>query len=217
MTFHARSVGRATVRFALLVLVLMGGLSAEARAQVAPDTATALIRQLGDETLAILDDTATPQSDQIADMRAVFRRYFAVPSIGQFVLSRHWRRATPEQRAEYLRLFEDLIVYGYAQRFGGYAGERLEITGARPSPGGATTVQSRVVSPDRARSVAVNWQVEMVDGQPQITDVVVEGVSLKLTQRSDFSAAIKQQGGDVGRLIALLRDKTQTLKNELES
>ena len=198
---------------ALLVLMLAVVGVAEAQAIQDPNV---LIRQLGDETLAVLDDTAAPKTAQIDRMRSVFRRYFAVPEIGQFVLSRHWRQATPEQRTEYLKLFEDLIVYGYARRFGGYAGERLEITGSRAGSDGATIVQSQVVPPDRARSISVDWHVETIGGRSQIADVVVEGVSLKLTQRSDFTAAIRQQGGDVAGLIALLRDKTADLKRDVE-
>ncbi len=208
----ARLRGRRVFGVLAILLVAAAG-TAGAQATQDPN---ALIRQLGDETLAVLDDTSAPKRAQIDKMRSVFRRYFAVPEIGQFVLSRHWRQATPEQRAEYLELFEDLIVYAYAQRFGGYAGERLEIIGSRAGGNGATVVQSQVVPPDRSRSISVDWHVETVAGRPQIVDVVVEGVSLKLTQRSDFSAAIRQQGGDVAGLIALLRDKTADLKSDIE-
>lgn len=196
--------------FVVVVLVLPAAGAAHA------EQPAGLIRQLGDETLAVLDDTAAPKAEQISKMRSVFRRYFAVEDIGRFVLGRHWRQATPEQREEYLKLFEDLIVYGYARRFGGYAGERLEIDASRSADDGGTIVNSRVVSPSGQRSISVDWHVETIGGRPQIVDVVVEGVSLKLTQRSDFSAAIKQQGGGVGDLIALLRDKTASLRKEIE-
>lgn len=173
-----------------------------------------VIRQLGDQTVSALADKNQSKAQQVDAMRSVFRNYFAVESIGRFVLSRAWRKMTSDQRTEYLNLFEDLIVYGYANRFGGYAGEKLEILGARDERNGTETVLSRVVSPDGKTNIEINWLVENVNGRSQITDVVVEGVSLKLTQRSDFTAALKQQGGDVNGLLSLLRQKVDTLKTQ---
>ncbi|MDP6403471.1 MAG: N-acetylneuraminate synthase family protein, partial [SAR202 cluster bacterium] len=46
----------------------------------------------------------------------------AVETIGQFVLGRYWRKATEAERREYLKLFEDLIVETYVDRFTKYTG-----------------------------------------------------------------------------------------------
>jgi len=200
-----------------VVLLILGWLMTGpvVAAEPLPEQAQALVQALGDEAVAVLADSSLNATGQAERMRQIFREYFAVDEIGRFVLSRYWRSATPEQPAEYLRLFEDLIVYGYARRFTGYTGEQLRVLGARVEGTGGTTVQSAVAAAGSANQISVDWHVAEVNGRPQIVDVVVEGVSLKLTQRSDFTGLIKQKGGSVAGLIEALRDKTQSLRAEI--
>ncbi len=205
---------RLVVRPVLLILMLLL-LASPAAAEPITERARNLIDRLADETVAVLSNDALSRSEQAERMRAIFRRYFAVEEIGRFVLSRYWRQATPEQRDEYLALFEDLIVYGYAKRFTDYAGEELRVIGTRKDGPETATVQSAVVGDSAGQEISVDWEVEDVAGTPKIVDVAVEGVSLKLTQRSDFTGAIRQRGGSVSGLIEALRDKTESLKADV--
>ena len=212
---------RARVAYLLVVFAIVGGIFSTitgtgAIAQTTGPQAEEFVRTLGDQTLQALKSAGDDKSRQVDGMRSIFQQYFAVKDIGRFVLSRYWRSANQAERDEYLRLFEDLIVYGYAKRFSGYAGERLAILGHRVEDDGSVTVLSEILSSGGNTGIAVSWQVESIGGEARIVDVVVEGVSLKLTQRSDFTAAIKQQGGRVAGLIDLLRDKTAALKAEAE-
>ena len=43
--------------------------------------------------------------------------------------------------------------------------------------------------------MSVAWQVETVNGKAVVTDIVVEGVSLVVSQRADFASIIRSQGG----------------------
>jgi phospholipid transport system substrate-binding protein len=51
----------------------------------------------------------------------------------------------------------------------------------------------------------VQWVVDEVDGHPKIVDVVAEGTSLRLTQRSDYGSYLQQHGDSVDALIAAMR------------
>jgi len=66
-------------------------------------------------------------------------------------------------------------------------------------------VDTQVVRPN-APTIDVSWQIEDFGGKPVITDIIIEGVSLVVSQRADFSSIIRQQGGLDG-LIGLLRQK----------
>ncbi len=192
---------------------------AYAEGSLAP-RARALVEDLGRETIDVLSDTSLSRLSQTEKMRRIFKKYFAVEEIGQFVLSRYWRDATPAERKEYLQLFEDLIVYGYASRFTGYAGEQLEILGERAKSGNVAVVETAVVASGAGRRISVDWEVEDLAasggrGDLKIVDVSVEGVSLKVTQRSDFTGAIRQRGGKVSGLLEALRAKTKDLREEV--
>ena len=133
-----------------------------------------------------------------------------MPGIGQFVLGRYWRVATPEEQQEFLRLFQEYIVQSYAARLGEYGGEPFRVIGSRAS-GGETVVTSEIARPNGSR-VLVDWYVIERGGAPKITDIYVGGVSMKVTQRDEFASVIQRNGGRVDALLAQIRQRIATAR-----
>ena len=142
----------------------------------------------------------------------MFNAHFAVRSIGKFVLGRYWRKASKDEQAEYLSLFEDLMVTSYVDNFQRYAGKNLNILKTRAEKGSAVTVFTEIARPDGARLVQVLWRVGARGEIIKILDLVVEGASMSQTLRSDFGSIIRQRGGKVSGLLEELRAKTASLK-----
>jgi len=171
------------------------------------------IRSLADEAIEALTKPDTPHETRIANFRKMFNDHFAVRSIGRFVLGRHWRTATDEEKKEYLILFEDLMVVSYVDRFKRYAGENLSVKKARAEKGTTVTVFSEIARPT-AKPVQVLWRVGSKGENTKVLDVVVEGASMSQTLRSDFGSIIRQKEGKVAGLLEVLRAKTISLKAE---
>ena len=98
------------------------------------------------------------------------------------------------------------MVETYANRFVDYAGETFKITGATPAGDSDTMVSTQVVRPS-GPPVNVEWRVRSRDGSHKIIDVVVEGVSMGVTQRSEFASVIQSNGGRIAGLIDALRQR----------
>jgi phospholipid transport system substrate-binding protein len=149
-----------------------------------------------------------PMPDRVARFRLLLTEAFDVPAIGRFVLGRYWRIASESERAEYLKLFEDYIVQTYVQRFNDFAGAQLKVLQTRPGQETEVISTMEAVLPSRP---AARFDVRMrrEDGQFKIFDVVVEGISMSVTQRDDFAAVIQRSGGKVEGLLASLREKTK--------
>ena len=145
-------------------------------------------------------------AQRVARFRELFREDFDIPGIGQFVLGRYWRTATPEQQQEFLRLFQEYIVQAYSSRLGEYGGEPFRVTGSRPS--GEETVVSSEIDRRGGNRVQVDWYLTSRGGRQKITDVYVGGVSMKVTQRDEFASVIQRNGGRVDALLAQLRQRT---------
>lgn len=163
--------------------------------------ARGFIAQLGEQTLSVLR-----QGGGVDQFRQIFRAGFDIPTIGQFVLGRYWPAASPAQRQEYLSLFEEMVVQTYARRFGQYAGETFQVTSARPEGERDVMVDSQIVRPS-GPPVTVTWRVRDRGGAFQIVDVVVEGVSMGLTQRNEFSSVIQSGGGNIDYLLQAMRNQ----------
>jgi phospholipid transport system substrate-binding protein len=186
-------------------IVLAGALAPAIPAAAAADPA-AVVSNLGSRALEVLGKNA-PQSQRVARFRELLREDFDVPEISRFVLGRYWNVATEEQRAEFVKLFEEYIALAYSTRLAEYTGETFKVTGSRPDAGGAI-VSSQIVRPAGAAPVKVDWRLTGRNGAYKISDVSVDGISMAVTQRSEFASVIQHNGGQVQGLITMLREKT---------
>jgi phospholipid transport system substrate-binding protein len=190
---------------AIGALLLLTGLLTAAPKDAAAQDARAFVANLGNQAIQVLGPSVSP-AQRVARFRQLFQNDFDVPGIGQFVLGRYWRTASPEEQQEFLRLFQEYIVQAYAGRLGEYGGEPFRVLGSRPA-GDETVVTSQIDRPNGGR-VVVDWYLINRSGAPKITDVYVGGVSMKVTQRDEFSAIIQHDGGHIDGLLAKLRQKT---------
>jgi phospholipid transport system substrate-binding protein len=172
------------------------------------DGAAVFIADLGDRAIRTLSDTAVGDSSRRIQFRALFLEGFDVKALSRYAIGRYWRKADTDQRGEYQRLFTDFIVNTYAARFGQYSGERLVVIGERPIKGKDTIVKSNIVRPEGA-PVRVDWRVRQRENGFKVIDIIVEGVSMAITQRDEFASVIRRNGGNVGGLIQELKDKTR--------
>ena len=193
---------RRSVLTATVVLIL----GALAPAILAAADPAAVINNLGNRALEVLGKNATP-AQRVARFHELFREDFDVPGIARFVLGRYWKTATTEQQQEFIKLFEDYIALVYSSQLAAYSGETLKVTGSRADPQGAI-VASEIIRPTGNPPVKVEWHLADQNGTYKIRDVAVDGISMAVTQRSEFASVIQRNGSQVQGLIAMLREKT---------
>lgn len=145
--------------------------------------------------------------DRESRFRVLFIKDFDIPAIGRFALGRYWRTATPAQQQEFIQLFENMVVRTYASKFKEYSGQKLRVTGAREEGEGRAIVSSEIGGPSATRPIRIDWRVAKGPDGNKIYDVIVEGVSMSVTEQQDFGSAIQRQGGGVDGLLAQLREK----------
>ncbi len=186
-------------------------------APTADDNADArqFIQSLADQSLTIMRDNETLSFDERESrFRELFVEGFDLKVIARFVVGRHWRTASATQRAAYIDLFPDYFVRIYASRFGTFSGETVEIVGTRKTERNDSFVQIRVNSDAVREPIQLSFRVRKAKGSYKVIDVMVEGISLLVTQRAEFTAVIAQKGFD--GFLAALRDRMNALRPESE-
>jgi phospholipid transport system substrate-binding protein len=164
--------------------------------------ASAYIREFGAEALKELTDPATPQTEREVRFRQLFVDHFDLAALSKFALGRYWRSATASQRIEFKKILEDFIVHSYSARFGEYHGVGFNVVGSANEPDDAVIVHSRVRT-SKTEEVLIDWHLRPTGATFVIVDIVVEGVSMAVTQRSDFGTIIHDRGGIDGLIEAL--------------
>ena len=179
----------------------------------AEDDAKIKIQHLADSALGILADKTLSKPGREEGLRKILLANFNIRAIGKFVIGSHWRTAPRDERSEFLGVFETYMVKTYAVQLGRYAGEKVKILSVQPDKRGFVVI-SQVVPPNRP-PVVLKWRLRKAkDGELAVVDVVVENISMALTQRQEFAAVIQQRGGNLRGLISALREKIKELDNK---
>ncbi len=186
------------------------GQSVLAQGSELPARASVFVDTLGKDAVAVMATRGYTKAQRIERFRAMLQTNFDIPTIARFVLGRYWNLATPEQQQDYFKLFEEMVVRSYADRFDTYNGETFHIGASRPEGVHDAFVGTEIHRPN-GPPVNVEWRVRERGGRLGIIDVVVEGVSMSVTQRQEFSSVIQSKGGNIGAFLQALRDKNSAM------
>lgn len=191
---HGRLAGFVGMAFLLLFLFPFGvGAATEGEPE-------GIIQSLSDQLHEILlKDRERLKNDQayvyqLAD--EVVAPHVDFDRVSSLALGKHWRRATPEQKAEFIHQFQRMLVRTYATAFHEFGEWSIRFL---PRREGATDdkimVRTEVLRPG-APPASVEYRMRYKDGAWKAYDVVIEGVSLVTNYRSSFSQEIRRGGMD---------------------
>ncbi len=147
----------------------------------------------GDQSLAEKEQRLRPLIDKAVD----------VDTIARFCLGRFVNSVTPQQLAEFTQLFHGVLVNNITSKIGEYRGVTFRM-GDTAMRGNEAYVATVVQRPNNAPT-NVRWVVSTATGTPKIVDVVAEGTSLRLTQRSDYASYLSHNGNSIDALLAAMK------------
>lgn len=197
-----------------LVAILGSGLLGAGSAVASQEAeARAFIQSLGDDALDVLQRDDLDYETAVEEFGSLFRQAFDIPLVARFALGRYWRSASEEQRQRYVDLFERVMLRTYSRRFDEYNGQTFEALSVRPEGSRDLLVSSRF-NRMRGPPVSVGWRVRpQQDGDFKVLDVVIENVSMALTQRNEYSAIIQRSGGRIDALINALEEQLSEIQS----
>jgi len=194
-----------------VILFIFGVASAHVAHSDSSQDAANFVNEFGQRAIAALKAPNISNTEVTKRFRALFDEGFDVPFIARSALGHFWIRASEEERAQYIPLFEDYVVEIYSPQFREYQIKAFTARSAYAGANNLAHVFCDLVNPDGS-VVKLEWTVANVDGKPKIRDIKVEGVSMITTFRDQFAAEILQNNGKIVGLLNILREKTASLR-----
>ena len=188
-------------RVATIAVILWAGLwvtsISEASEQLGPQQ---LVEQTTDK---VLDTLSERRKELEKDHQLIYDLtneivvpHFDFVSISKFILARHWRKATKDQKLRFIRAFRELMVKTYAVAILEYNGNKLTYLPLRDDVSkGDVTVRTEFHQPGKP-PVSINYSLHQRKTGWKVYDISVDGVSIVTTFRTSFGTEIKQEGLD---------------------
>ena len=164
------------------------------------DAARAHVREAADAVLALAARPGEPES-KAGPLSEILSKYAAMPLIARFVAGPTWREMSDSQQRTFESAFLRFLSVQYARRFADYSGQTLTVGSVKDEGKRGLRVSSSVTQPN-GPPVTVEWLVSDRPGRTVIGDIVIEGVSLLVTQREEVGAMLSARNGDIDKLNA---------------
>ncbi len=186
---------------------ILVALSLAAGAPAWAGSPTEEVRQYTEQILRTLEDPALAQADKRATVRKLAIEVFDAPEAARRALGRHWPGRTPEEQAEFVQLFVDLLERTYVSKIDLYGGERVRYTGE--SIEGDFAVVRAALLTRKGTEVPVEARMLKRGDRWRIYDVVVEHISFIANYRTQFDRIIRNSS--YAELVNRLRTKRDEL------
>lgn len=190
---------------------LLGGIAA---AVTRPDIvlgeslewAATFIRRSGEELSSIMTKGDTTEARRRL-LQPFIDRVVDVDAVARFCLGRYWKQATAVEQQDYLRVFHAVLTNAVLVHLGDYEHNEVRVNVERPEMRDGSIQVATIVERTGAAPARVTWVVNSNADTPRIIDLIAEGVSLRITVRSDYAAFLVRHGNNIDALIDALRQQ----------
>jgi phospholipid transport system substrate-binding protein len=166
------------------------------------ESARALIGKLVADINGIINSGAS-ESSMYASFEKVFIKYADVPIIAQSALGIAARSASASQMKAFTAAFQGYISRKYGSRFREFIGGQIEVVDAKKVKSFYEVVSTAYLKGQSP--FEVRWHVSNKSGRDLFFNMIIEGVNMVATERTEIGALLDQRGGDLDRLIADLK------------
>jgi phospholipid transport system substrate-binding protein len=160
------------------------------------------VKDTGDKLVNVVNGPGSAQ-DKRSTLTQIIDSAVDVDGIARFCLGRFWRQASADQQKRYVTLFHKVLVTNITSKLGEYQGVKFTMSHSHSQD--EEEVVSTVVDRPNNPPTNVDWVISNPASDPKIIDVIAEGTSLRLTQRSDYASFLAHNNNNVDALITAMQ------------
>ncbi|MBT9384133.1 ABC transporter substrate-binding protein [Pseudooceanicola sp. CBS1P-1] len=164
--------------------------------------AQALVQSVIDDITKVID-SGQSEPAMIKQFEGIFNRYADVSIIAQSCLGPAARSLSASQKAAYTEAFRGYISRKYGKRFREFIGAKFtmgKVAQVKTWTEVSVTANLRGQSPFEVR-----FLVSDRSGKNLFFDMLIEGISMRLTERSEIGAMLDKANGNIDGLIKALQ------------
>lgn len=173
------------------------------------------ITTLGDQVINIVKNKSDSKKDKTDQLFSLLQINFNLDWMAKFVIAQNYRQLSESQQADYKNSYAQYFLYSYLPNLMKYTDESFKVIKVTEQTPNNFTVETEIIRSNGQPPISINYQVKPKQDSTteyQVIDVVVEGVSAIMSQRSEFSSIIQQSG--VNAFIAQLKTKVEQLQEK---
>ena len=147
------------------------------------------------------------KEQKISELKSIAKETVDIRGVGFYSLGSARKNLNNNQKEKYLFLFEEYFLKSFSSRLAEYTNPEIEVVGKEILNENYTIVKSLLIATDVRPEVKIDWRIYTKNpDNPQIRDLIIEGLSLARTQKEEFSSILNSNDGDINALFKTLED-----------
>jgi phospholipid transport system substrate-binding protein len=164
-------------------------------------TAEALTRQMVDDITRTINSGKSGAA-LYREFERIFERYADVPTIARYALGPAARTASRSDLSAFTKAYSGYISRKYGRRFNEFVGGTIEVRGSRVE--GSSVVVNTVAKLRGESPFSVDFHLSDRSGRDAFFNVIIEGINMLTTERTEIGALLDRQGGSIPKLTQQL-------------
>ena len=197
------------IKYYIFALLLVPFFANSANSNTNLSKSRLFIESLGQEVLTKIASKNITEKQREKNFRELYTRAFDNNYISQFVLGRHWKKINKKTQEEFVKSFNEYLIMIYAPKFKGWSG-KFKTIGSQVENNMYVVAMQLVTNSNSPSSLNLDWRMILKNKEFKILDVNIDGVSMLVTQRAEFSSVIKNHPLGVKGLIKQMNDKVNS-------
>ena len=181
------------IRFIVFIFIITLSLSLKA------SEASNWLKQEVDKILVAYQDPNLPNENRFLLIEQTINNNFPGKSIAINIAKQSYKNANEETRSNYINLFKRHLALNIASLMQGYSNQKYELTDSRYDEKNKVNYIDMEVYLDTGEMI-VTWRVLKHKERYFVIDLIISGISLYETKRSEFNSMLKNVDNDLRKL-----------------
>lgn len=154
-----------------------------------------MLQQVTNQMLTALEKTENRNTQSIYRLvQTILLPHVDLNKMSQLVVGKYWSEATPMQQKEFEQQFTYFVTRTYSTALSSYSNQKVRFFPVRGGMSGSRVQVSSVIQQSNGQNIAVNYRMQLENGNWKVYDFSVEGVSLVENYRSQFADTLRTKG-----------------------
>ena len=147
------------------------------------------------------------KEQKIEELKTIAKETVDIKGVGFYSLGSARKNLNDNQKKQYLDLFENYFLKSFSSRLAEYTNPEIDVKSKELLNENYTIVNSLLIATTERPEVKIDWRIYTKNpNNPQIRDLIIEGLSLARTQKEEFASILNSNDGDINALFKTLEE-----------
>ena len=155
-------------------------------------TVESFVNSVAHKIIKVVTSTSSSETQKRSEIKSIISNNFDIKWMSKFVLGRNYKALSPAKQKEYQKLYLNYLVGNYFPIMVKYDNDKFVINHINKASKTSYNVDTTIQRVDKP-TVSIRYHIRDKSSLKAV-DMIVEGISTIISQRSEFDSIIQQEG-----------------------